>query len=123
MVGNTFAAVFMIENTVLVKEIEKYSSCNTLVSVTEAMIFGDEIKKIGCFFFKGRVNILTAETLVDIADAAFEGIVFFMVRTGRNLRQSAFGLSDHGILRNLEHMLLYFPAVVSYIDGRNHRAG
>ncbi len=50
MVGNTFAAVFMIENTVLVKEIEKYSSCNTLVSVTEAMIFGDEIKKIGCFF-------------------------------------------------------------------------
>ena len=40
MVGNTFAAVFMIENTVLVKEIEKYSSCNTLVSVTEAMIFG-----------------------------------------------------------------------------------
>ena len=44
MVGNTFAAVFMIENTVLVKEIEKYSSCNTLVSVTEAMIFGDEIK-------------------------------------------------------------------------------
>ena len=38
MVGNTFAAVFMIENTVLVKEIEKYSSCNTLVSVTEAMI-------------------------------------------------------------------------------------
>ena len=78
MVGNTFAAVFMIENTVLVKEIEKYSSCNTLVSVTEAMIFGDEIKKIGRFFFKGRVNILTAETLVDIADAAFEGIVFFM---------------------------------------------
>ena len=76
MVGNTFAAVFMIENTVLVKEIEKYSSCNTLVSVTEAMIFGDEIKKIGRFFFKGRVNILTAETLVDIADAAFEGIVF-----------------------------------------------
>ena len=93
MVGNTFAAVFMIENTVLVKEIEKYSSCNTLVSVTEAMIFGDEIKKIGRFFFKGRVN------------------------------QSAFGLSDHGILCNLERMLLYFPAVVSYIDGRNHRAG
>ena len=78
MVGNTFAAVFMIENTVLVKEIEKYSSCNTLVSVTEAMIFGDEIKKIGRFFFKGRVNILTAETLVDIADAAFEGIVLYM---------------------------------------------
>ena len=56
MVGNTFAAVFMIENTVLVKEIEKYSSCNTLVSVTEAMIFGDEIKKIGCFFGSAEIS-------------------------------------------------------------------
>ena len=120
MVGNTFAAVFMIENTVLVKEIEKYSSCNTLVSVTEAMIFGDEIKKIGRFFFKGRVNILTAETLVDIADAAFEGIVFFMSE------QVGICAKAHLVYQTtafLERMLLYFPAVVSYIDGRNHRAG
>ena len=79
MVGNTFAAVFMIENTVLVKEIEKYSSCNTLVSVTEAMIFGDEIKKIGRFFFKGRVNILTAETLVDIGLSGNIWLVSFKI--------------------------------------------
>lgn len=53
MVGNTFAAVFMIENTVLVKEIEKYSSCNTLVSVTEAMIFGDGNKEDWLLFLQG----------------------------------------------------------------------
>ena len=123
MVGNTFAAVFMIENTVLVKEIEKYSSCNTLVSVTEAMIFGDEIKKIGRFFFKGRVNILTAETLVDIADAAFEGIVFFMSEQVGICAKAHLVYQTTAFFRNLERMLLYFPAVVSYIDGRNHRAG
>ena len=35
MVGNTFAAVFMIENTVLVKEIEKYSHLASLEEVAE----------------------------------------------------------------------------------------
>lgn len=78
MVCDTFTAIFIIENTVLVKEIKEYGSCNTFVSVTEAVVLGDKIKEIGCFFFKGRVNIFTSKTLVDIADAAFERIVLFM---------------------------------------------
>lgn len=63
MVGDTFTAVFIIENTILIKKIEKYSGCDTLVSVTKAVVLGDEVKEIGCFFFKSRVKFTSPPKL------------------------------------------------------------
>lgn len=44
MVSDTLAAVFIIENAILVKEIKEYGGCNTFVPVTEAVVLGDEVK-------------------------------------------------------------------------------
>lgn len=54
MVSDTLAAVFIIENAILVKEIKEYGGCNTFVPVTETVVLGDEVKKVGCFFFEGK---------------------------------------------------------------------
>lgn len=56
MVGYSLVTVFIIKNTILVKEIEEDGGCDTFVPITETVILGNEVKEIGRFFFKGGVN-------------------------------------------------------------------
>lgn len=44
MVGDALTAVFIIEKTILVKEIKEYSGCDKLVYITETVDFGDKVK-------------------------------------------------------------------------------
>lgn len=51
MVGDALTAVFIIEKTILVKEIKEYSGCDKLVYITETVDFGDKVK--GVVFLQG----------------------------------------------------------------------
>jgi len=65
------------QNAILIEEIQEYRSCNPFISIGKAMILGDEIEKIRCFFLKTRIDFFPRKSLINITDAAFERIIFF----------------------------------------------
>lgn len=78
IVGYPFVAVFIVEESVPVQEIEEQSCCDAFVAVTETVVLGDEIKEVGSLLFQRRIDIFADKTLINVTDTSFERIVFFM---------------------------------------------
>ena len=57
------------ERAVLIQEVQEHRRGDALVSVGKAVVLRDEIQQVRRLFLQGGVHLLSAEGLVDIADA------------------------------------------------------
>lgn len=51
---------------------------NALVAVAEAMVLRDKIEKHGGFLLDRRIELLSAESLIDLPDAALEAVILLV---------------------------------------------
>src|SRR5574344_261049 len=63
---------FWRQSPVLLKEVDKEGCGNPLIAIEETMVLDQEIKKVGSFAFKTRIELLPTEGLVNRADRPFE---------------------------------------------------
>lgn len=75
---NALIVHIVIENAILVHKPKKESSGNTLVAITETVVFGDKIQEHGCFLLYSRVKILTSKGLIYLAYATLETVVLLV---------------------------------------------
>lgn len=87
---NLLIVHIVIENAVLVHKPKKEGSGNTLVAITETVVFGDKIQEHGCFFLYGRVKILTSKGLIYLAYATLETVVLLV---GKRVRYRQISLA------------------------------
>ena len=78
IVSNTLSTVLTIENTVLFHKPKEQHSSNTFVTITKRMVLHNQIQQHGGFFFYGRIKVFTCKGLIDLPDAALEGVIFFI---------------------------------------------
>lgn len=94
VVGNElFAFVVAEEKIVLPEEVEEDGGGDAFVAVGKGVVLGDEVKEVRRFFLDGGVDVFAAETLINVAEAAFEGVVFFIAED-RALRAVAHGVDE-----------------------------
>lgn len=92
VVGDDFFAVGE-KKIVLVEEAEEDGGGDALVAVGKGVVLGDEVEEVGRFFLDGGVELFAAEALINVAEAAFEGVVFFVAEHGA-LRAVAHGVDE-----------------------------
>ena len=61
---------------VFIQKVQEHGSCNSLISVKEAVVLSDEIQQMRRLFFQRRVYILPTKGLIDIPDTSLKRVIF-----------------------------------------------
>lgn len=66
------------EQAVFVQKVQEHCGRDALVPIAKGMVLCDKIQKVGGLFLRGGINVLSAKSLVNGADAALERLVLFV---------------------------------------------
>ena len=80
VVGYALASVGTIEDMVVVEEPKEERGGNAFITVAERVVLRDEIEQHGGFLLHTWVEFLASKGLIDLSDAAFEGLVFLVAK-------------------------------------------
>src|SRR5690606_16134910 len=83
-------AFAVMKQFIMLQKEKKAGSGNSLITIHETMVFHNQVKKAGRFFFQGRVEVLFAKALADLGNGTFKASVFFF------RKNAGFKLGSHG---------------------------
>ena len=69
-----------VEYTIVIQKPKEQRSCNALVTITERVILGHQIKQHGRFLLYTRIELFTSKRLIDLSDATFERVILLIAK-------------------------------------------
>ena len=115
VVGNTFGAVGVVEDAVIVEKPQEQRGSNALVAVAERVVLSDQVEQHSGFLLDAGIEILAIKGLINLPDAALERVVLLVAK---QCRAAKFGSQQvdllHGILVcRMEHFVGVVLSMVS----------
>ena len=78
VVGYALVAVLCVKHMVVVEELQEQHGGNALVAIAEGMVLYYKVKQHGSLFLNRRIEVFASKSLVNLSDAALEGIILLV---------------------------------------------
>ena len=78
VVGYALVTVLCVKHMVVIEEPQEQHGGNALVAIAEGMVLYYKIKQHGSLFLNRRIEVFASKCLVNLSDAALEGIILLV---------------------------------------------